>query len=182
MRKLPEILSSKVIARSRLFRVESRQLRFSNGAEVDYERIPGSAVGAVLVVALLDNNTVLLIREYAAGTHRYELACPKGRVEPGEDLPAAANREIMEEIGYGARTLLPLRSMTVAPGYIGQTTHAYLATDLYPHRLPGDEPEEIEVVPWRLSDLGRLLKREDFTEARSVAAVLLARDRLQGGG
>ena len=182
MRKLPEILSSKVIARSRLFSVESRQLRFSNGVEVDYERIPGSAVGAVLVVPLLDDNTVLLIREYAAGTHRYELACPKGRVEAGENLPAAANREIMEEIGYGARTLSLMRSMTVAPGYIGQTTHVYLATDLYPHRLPGDEPEDIEVVPWRLSELDRLLERDDFTEARSVAAVLLARDRLQSEG
>jgi ADP-ribose diphosphatase len=103
-------------------------------------------------------------------------------VEPGEDLPAAANREIMEEIGYGAETLSLLRSMTVAPGYIGQTTHAYLATNLYPHRLPGDEPEEIEVVPWRLSELEQLLKRDDFTEARSVAAVLLARDHLRGEG
>jgi ADP-ribose diphosphatase len=181
MRKLPDILSSEIVARSRLFRVERVHLRFSNAVEVEYERIPGSAVGAVLVVPLLDDDTVLLIREYAAGTQRYELACPKGRVEPGEDHREAANREIMEEIGYGAHHLSHLRSMTVAPGYIGQTTHIYLATELYPRRLPGDEPEEIEVVPWRLSRMDELLARDDFTEARSIAALLLTRERLRAG-
>jgi ADP-ribose diphosphatase len=53
-----------------------------------------------------------------------------------------------------------------------------LARDLYPDRLPGDEPETIEVVPWRLDDLEGLLARGDFTEARSIAAFYRVRELL----
>ncbi len=182
MRKVPEILSTETVARTRLFRVERLGLRFSNGNEVEFERLPGSRVGAVLIVPVLADATLLLIREYAAGTHRYELGFPKGLVETGEDLLEAANREIMEEVGYGARTLSHLTSMTIAPGYIGHTTHIVLAEDLYEKRLPGDEPEEIEVVPWPLEDLPGLLGREDFTEARSIASLFLAREMLARRG
>jgi ADP-ribose diphosphatase len=180
MRKVPDILATETIARTRLFRVERVNLRFANGTEVQYERLPGSQTGSVLVVPVLEGDTVLLVREYAAGTHRYELGFPKGVIESDEDLLAAANREIMEEVGYGARTLQRLNSMTIAPGYFGHTTHVVLAEDLYEHRLPGDEPEALEVVPWRLSEFAGLLARDDFTEARSVAALFLTREVLAG--
>jgi ADP-ribose diphosphatase len=180
VRTKPRILSSRTVARSRLFHVEEVELEFSNGVNTRYERLVGSARGAVLIVPVLDDGNVLLIREYAAGTHRYELALPKGRIEPGEDLLTAANREIMEEVGYGARDLSHLTSLTIAPGYLSHTTHVVLARDLHPRRLPGDEPEDIEVVPWPLAQIEALMGREDFTEARSIAALYLARERLRG--
>jgi hypothetical protein len=49
-------------------------------------------------------------------------------------------------------------------------THLVLARDLYEERLPGDEPEELEVVPWKLDALDQLILREDFSEGRSIAA------------
>ncbi len=48
-----------------------------------------------------------------------------------------------------------------------------LAEDLYPKRIPGDEPEPIEVVPWRVDDFTSLVEQEDFLEARSIAALYL---------
>lgn len=178
MRKKPELLHAQTIAKTRLFHVEQLDLRFSNGIEVRYERLCTSSSGAVLVVPMLDADTVLLIREYAAGVGRYELALPKGRVEPGENLLEAANREMMEEVGYGARKLNHITSLTVAPGYLSHITHIVLAQDLYIRKEPGDEPEEIEVVPWQLSRLKELLVCEDCTEARSIAALFIVREML----
>ena len=143
-----------------------------------YERLCSRSHGAVLVVPMLDADTVLLIREYAAGVHRYELALPKGKVEADEDMHVAANRELMEEIGYGARKLRTLTRMTLAPGYFSHVTDIILAEDLYPQRIPGDEPEPIDIVPWSLSRLEELLQRDDCTEARSIAALYMARDLL----
>jgi ADP-ribose diphosphatase len=181
MTKKPETLHTRTVAQSRLFRVEAVGLRFGNGTEVEFERLaPGRSGGAVLIVPMLEDGTVLLVREYAAGTDRYELGLPKGRLEPGERPLEAANRELREEVGYAARELVPLRCMTVAPGYIAHQTHVILARDLYPDRLDGDEPEALEIVPWPLSRLAELLTREDLTEARSIAALYLARDHLQG--
>ena len=181
MREKPEILSAATIAKTRLFRVERVDLRFSNGVIVQYERLAASPGGAVLVAPVLDEDTVLLIREYAAGVHRYELALPKGRIEPEEDPLAAANREIMEEVGYGARRLRRVASLTLAPGYLSHVTHVVLAQELFEQKTPGDEPEEIEVVPWRLSRLDALLARDDCTEARSIAALFIVREILTHG-
>jgi len=174
--KPPVIKDSRTIAKTRLFRVEELDLQFSNGVEVTYERMHGSPYGAVMAVPLLDDNTVLLIREYAAGAERYELALPKGRIEPGEEPIDAANREIMEEVGYGARRLTRLKSFTEAPGYFRHETHVIVAEDLYPEKHEGDEPEEIEVIPWRLDELGTLWSHPECTEARTIAALFLVRD------
>lgn len=177
----PKILNTRTLARTRMFLVEELDLEFSNGARARYERLKGGLRGAVLVVPVVDSETVLLVREYAAGTHRYELGFPKGRIEAGENILDAANREIMEETGYGARRLEQLATFSLAPGYVGSMTHVVLASDLYEERLPGDEPEEIEVVPWRLDRMPELLGREDFSEARSIAALYMARERLTAG-
>lgn len=178
MPRKPKIVSVQTIARTRLFHVEAVGLEFSNGTVVSYERLSASPRGAVLVVPMLDDDTVLLIREYAAGVHRYELGLPKGLIEPEEGVLEAANRELMEEVGYAARRLRQVTSFTLAPGYFGHVTHVVCAQDLYPQRRPGDEPEEIEVVPWRLSELKSLLSQDDCTEARSIAALYMVRDLL----
>jgi len=178
MQNKPTILNRQTLAQTRLFKIEQLDLRFTNGVETRYERLLGSPQGAVLIVPMLDNDTVLMIREYAAGIDNYELTLPKGRIEVDEDLFNAANREIMEEVGYGANNLHHLTSLSLAPGYVGHFTHVVLARDLYPQTAEGDEPEPLEVVPWRLSELPQLLLRDDCTEARSIAALFMTREYL----
>ena len=64
--------------------MERLDLEFSNGERRRYERLHGRGHGAVMVVPMLDADTVLLVREYAAGVHRYELGLLKGRIDAGE--------------------------------------------------------------------------------------------------
>ncbi|WP_296704763.1 ADP compounds hydrolase NudE [Thiocapsa sp. UBA6158] len=173
MLRKPKILDRRIVAQSRLFRVEEVDLEFANGARRTFERVPGGT-DSVMIVPMLDAETVLLIREYGAGSDRYELGLPKGVVEAGEDPLVAADREIQEEIGYGARELQMIKRVSLVPGYIQHHSLIVLARDLYPKSLPGDEPEPIEVVPWRLDAIDELLAREDFNEARSVAALFIA--------
>jgi ADP-ribose diphosphatase len=54
-----------------------------------------------------------------------------------------------------------------------------LAEDLYPERLPGDEPEELEVIPWKLDRLHELMLREDCSEGRSLASMFIVRELIQ---
>lgn len=178
MRKKPEILHISTIAQTRIFRIEQIDVRFANGRHARYERLYATPPEAVMMVPLLDQRTVLLIREYAVGVERYELCLPKGRVDEGETMFAAANRELMEEIGYGAGSLQHIKSVSLAPGYVGHMTHILLATDLYRERRVGDEPEAIEVVPWPLHSLSELLRHSDCTEARSIAALFMVREQL----
>ena len=169
----PTITHVETIAKTRLFHVEKVDLRFDNGNQVEYERLRSPTGGAVLVIPMLNEETILMVREYVAGMDRYEIGFPKGVVDPDESAQEAAERELKEEIGYGAKRLKTLRVLSVAPGYSNYETHVVLATDLYPEKLPGDEPEEVEVVPWSLQDLNKLFDRDDFVEARSIAALYL---------
>jgi len=168
----PKILGRRVVARSRLFRIEQVDLEFENGSHRTFERIPGGR-DSVLVIPMPDAETILLVREYGAGSDRYELGFPKGVVEHDEDALDAANRELREEVGQAATDLTRIARLSVVPGYIGHRTELVLARGLYPSPMPGDEPEPVEVVPWSLSDLDALIERDDFDEARSVAAIFL---------
>jgi len=163
------------------YRMERLDLEFSNGERRRYERLHGRGHGAVVVVPMLDDDTVLLVREYAAGVHRYELGLVRGRIDEGESPEQAADRELQEEAGYGARSLHVLRSLSLAPSYMSHQTHLVIARELYPQRLPGDEPEELEVVPWKLDALHELVLREEFSEGRAIAALFIAREWLQHG-
>jgi ADP-ribose diphosphatase len=180
--RLPEILSTKTIAKSRLFAIEELQLRFANGARRVYERLPGFGAPAVMVAAVNDANEILLIREYAAGFHENQLTLPKGAAEAGESLEQAADRELKEEVGFGARRIDWLKSLNLSPGHMGFTINVMLARDLYPEKLPADEPEPPEVVPWPLARLDDLVGRADFAEARAIAALYLLRLRLERDG
>ena len=177
MKSLPVIHESRLVEPR--YKIEQMDLEFANGERRTYERIHGSGRPVVVIVPMLDADTVLLTREYAAGLHRYELGLPRGRVDAGETLLEGAQRELKEETGYGARELLILRSLSLAPTYMSHIAHVVLARDLFEERLEGDEPELIEVVPWKLGELHQLLTLEECSEGRAMAALFLAREWLQ---
>jgi len=175
MRKKPKILSIETLATTRVFNIERLDLEFSNGERRQYERLRPPGNGAVLVIPMLDDDTVVMIYEYSGGTDRYELALTKGKIDAGETPLEAANRELMEEIGYGSNKLTFLKTMTLAPGYQSNITHIILAQDLYKASAEGDEPEPLEVVEYKLSNLEELVYNKDLTEARTIAALYMAK-------
>lgn len=177
MSSLPIIHSRQPVENSHGLR-EVIDLEFSNGERRRYERTVQQGHGAVMIAAMPDPETVLMIREYAAGTHRYELCLPKGRIDKGESVLEAANRELKEETGFGAQKLTRLRSITLAPTYMTHAIDLVLAEQLYPERLVGDEPELLEVVPWRLDQLHELVMRDECSEGRSLAALLIIKELL----
>ncbi|QBG37780.1 ADP compounds hydrolase NudE [Litorilituus sediminis] len=178
--QLPIIRQTKQVASSRLFAIEQLDLTFSNGEQRQYERMKGSGRGAVMIVPMLDNDTLLLVREYCAGTHNYQLGFPKGLIDEGEQAEQAANRELKEEIHYGSQKLTKISQVMMAPAFFNAKMDIFLAQDLFKASLPGDEPEPLELVSWPLADYKRLLQQEDFNEARSIAALMLVLDLLRG--
>ena len=99
-----------------------------------------------------------------------------GKIDEGETPIEAANRELIEEIGYGANNLELIKTMTLAPGYQSNFTHIVLAQDLYEQNsVEGDEPEPLEVVKYKLENLDELVYNKDLTEARTIAALYMAK-------
>ena len=125
-----------------------------------------------MIVPIVDDH-LILIREYAVGTESYELGFSKGLIDPGESVYEAANRELKEEVGFGANDLTFLKKLSMAPSYFSSKMNIVVAQDLYPESLEGDEPEP------HMMDL---LEDPDFNEARNVSALFLVREWLKGQG
>ncbi|MCL4128399.1 UNVERIFIED_CONTAM: hypothetical protein GTU68_008808, partial [Idotea baltica] len=182
--KKPSVLARRIVASSQLFCIESLDLRFSNGVERTYERLVGrgNKLGSVMIVAMLDRTHALLIEEYCGGTDNYQLSLPKGLIDKGESALDAANRELKEETGYGAHQLEHITELSLSPGYMSQKIQIILATNLYPERLAGDEPEPIKLDKINLNELVLLANKTGFSEGRALAALYLVRDLLTQRG
>ena len=175
MTKNPKILSAEAVCQSRLFNVEQVELEFSNGEQRVFERISSptdNTLNSVMAIPLLDKDTLLLVREYGVGLEQYHIGFPKGLIDAGEHPQEAVNRELKEEVHYGANRITPLMTLAPSPAYLNSMMAIFVAEDMYPQVLQGDEPEPLEVIQWKLSNIDELLHHPDFIEARSVAALL----------
>ena len=177
-KQLPHILSLSTVAKSHLFEIQAVNLKFSNGIDRTYERFRPFNRDSVMVIAI-DGEDLLLVREYAVGTEQYELGFVKGGMDMGETPEQSANRELQEEIGFGAKKWTFLRTMKINPQIMGHKMHVLLGEDLYPNKLEGDEPEPLEIVRYPLSQLDTLLVSDEFNEARNLAALYSLRDHLK---
>ncbi|MDO4432956.1 MAG: ADP compounds hydrolase NudE [Alysiella sp.] len=176
----PEILAVRTAAQTAVFEVQSLDLRFANGQERTYERLTPARRPAVMVLAI-DDGDLLMVREYAAGTERYELTCVKGLIDEGESPETAALRELQEEIGYGARDLTLLRTLYTSPGHMYSPLTVFIARHFYPSQLEGDEPEPLELVRVPLCELDALIDHPNFGDARVLAALMLLQRQMQNG-
>lgn len=177
---VPKILAKRREKVSNFFTVEQLDLEFSNNKKMTYERLVGGN-GAILAVPF-DGKNFLLSCEYACGFERYELGFVKGKIDNGEDPKTACNRELQEEIGFGAKNLRVLRNqMTVAPGMLQLKMYTFLCTELYPMQLVGDEPEPINIVKVSPKEAKELIFDVDspLTESRAIAALTLAMHKLE---
>ena len=95
---MPKIIKEKSIFKSKLFNIKQAKIKFDNQI-LDYEIISGTGSGAVLIVPILGDE-IIFIKEYAAAVDDYMITLPKGKIDDGEQLIEAANRELQEEVGF----------------------------------------------------------------------------------
>ncbi len=135
--------------------------------------------GAVCIVPLRDNETVLLIRQFRLPAGKVLLEIPAGGLEKGENPDDSAMRELREETGYRAGNLRRLFAMYLAPGYSTELIHTYLATDLSEDALDQDEDENLELVPMSLNDAIALIFTGEIEDAKTIAGLFAAQQILQ---
>ena len=159
----------KEIYRGRVVNLDVETVTLPNGATVDLEIIRHQ--GAVAVVPLKDDGTVLLIRQYrhAAGGYIYEV--PAGKLEPGEDPRHCAARELEEEIGYRASSLAHLLTFYTTPGFTDEVIHLFLATGLTPGNQNLDHDEVLEVVEMPLDEAMARIEDGTIRDGKTIVGL-----------
>jgi ADP-ribose pyrophosphatase len=173
-----ERLGSREIFRGRTFDVDVDRVRLPNGKEMDMELVHHR--GAAAVVPVLEDGTVLLVRQYRYATGGWLLEIPAGKIDGGEPPEACAARETEEETGYRAGKLEPLGWIWTTPGFADEKIWLYLATDLEPAEqgLEDDEVLSIETMP--LEEAVEKAYRGEIHDAKSAVALMRAGARVRG--
>jgi len=166
-----ELLYSERIFNGAIFDVERDRLLDENGVEIVREvvRHPGGA-GAL---PLFDDGRVALVRQYRHPARRELLEIPAGRIEDGEAPNMCAAREVEQEIGFRAGSIVKLAEFYSTPGFCEEKLYIYLATDLTPSSRNLDHDEFIEVVYLAFAEALKMAERGEIQDSKTIIALLM---------
>lgn len=173
-------LSSRLIYTGRVFKLRSDRVQFPDGSTTSLDVLEHG--GAVVILPVAADGRLVMIRQYRHPTGKTLLEFPAGTLEPGEDPEACALRELREETGFAASRLERLGGIYLAPGYSTEYLHIYLASGLSRAPLPKDQDEWLEVETLSHAELLEQVRNGDLEDAKSLAGLYLAGERLSGAG
>jgi ADP-ribose pyrophosphatase len=170
---------STCIKQGRVFDVFSENITLPNGVSLDMEiiRHPGAAA----IVPLLDDRSVLLIRQYRYAVGGFIWEIPAGTLNVGEDPLACARRELTEETGYRAGDFKKLTEITPLPAYSDERIYLFLATDLTQASQNLDADELLSVHAVDLQRCIRMIHAGEIQDAKTISGLQLAAARIDLG-
>lgn len=130
--------------------------------------------GAVVVLAWLDSETIVMERQHRYPVGQDFLELPAGKIDPGEDPLLAAKRELLEETGYAAQSWQELAIIYPCIGYSNEVMQLYVASDLIWQGQMPDPDEFLEIFPVKLSEALTWVRQGKITDAKSVIGIFWA--------
>lgn len=176
---LSETLSQKTVYNGLIIDVAHMQVRLPNGEEMTLEAVLHKGAAAVVPVDAEDN--IYLVRQHRAVAGLLTLEIPAGKLDyVGEPHIACAERELQEETGLKCEKLEHLTDLVTTPAFCTEKIGIFLATGLSQHENHLDDDEFIDVVKMPLSDAVRLVMQGEIPDAKTIAGVLMAWQKLHG--
>jgi ADP-ribose pyrophosphatase len=171
-----EVLKSEEVYRGKVFWVTHDTVREPGDvtATRDVVRHNGSVVIlAVDTTAKPDDPGILLIRQYRHAANKFLLELPAGRIEPGEELIPAAQRELAEETGYSAKRWSKHVTYFASPGFVAEAMNILFAEDLTLGEATPEEDEKIEILMTPLSEVMQLIHDGKIEDGKTLIGVML---------
>jgi ADP-ribose pyrophosphatase len=167
----PRVLASEEIYRGKIFSV-SRDVVSERGCVYEREVVQHS--GGAGVIAVFDDGTVGLVRQYRHPAARYMLELPAGKLEDGESPETCASRELEEELGVVARRVELISEFFTTPGFCSEKFWTFLATGLTETSCRHEEDELIQVVRLPFARALAMVASREIEDARTIIGLLLA--------
>jgi ADP-ribose pyrophosphatase len=168
-------LGAERIHTGKIIKLDRDTVRYPDGSQADLEivRHPGaSAVLPFLTDPEGEDPQILLLRQYRYAADGYIYEIPAGRLDPGETPAACAARELKEETGCTAKSIVPLFTMLTTPGFTDELIHLFLATEISHGESAREEDEFADVVVMRLSEALELIERGEIPDGKTALAIL----------
>lgn len=157
------------IFRGRRLWIEKKTIRLPTGRE--REKVIVHPSGAVAILPLQGDRCKLL-RQYRYAIDLHIIEAPAGTMEEGEDPLATARRELIEETGFAAGTIIPRGFIYTTPGFTDEKIFLFEARDLSPSQEFGkDEDEVIEVIDVATSDLPDMIRDGSIVDGKTICLI-----------
>jgi len=170
--------STRPVYENRWIRVREDVALLPDGSTTIYGVV--ECAECVGVLPFVDPDTVLLVGQHRYVAQAFYWEMPTGGIHGGESAEEAAQRELGEEAGYAAGSLVKICDFHTSKSILRETAHLYLARDLRPAARPPDPTEFIERRAFPFIDVLRMVTSGEIKDAMTVIAVLHAA-RLRGG-
>ena len=172
-----ELLKSEILMKGRAFTIRRDYLKTPDNRETKFDIIEHG--GSVVIIPIDENGNVLLVRQYRHAASMDLLELPAGTLDENEEPEICAAREIREETGMAAGKFVKLGSFYLASGYSTEYMHVFLATDLSEDPLEADDDEFLSLESVPLAVAIQMAERGEMPDAKSLAALLMARSHLE---
>ena len=172
MKAQEQILSKKVVYEGRILKVRQDTVQIHSGETREFTIVEHP--GAVVVLPIMDDGTLVMVRQWRRAPGKELLEFPAGTLEKNEDPFDCAKRELIEETCFEGREWFPLGTQLPAPGFCDEVQHCYLARGLSAHPGELDEDEIIEVERVTKEEFLARAAQGDGVDAKSLAIYLLA--------
>ncbi|HSB01121.1 MAG TPA: NUDIX hydrolase [Anaerolineales bacterium] len=172
-----ELIRSETLLQGRAFKIRRDYLKTPDGRETRLEIVEHG--GSVVILPVDEQNNLLFVRQYRHAVERDLLELPAGTREEDEPFEACARREIREETGMAAGKLQKVGEFYLAPGYSTEFMAVFVATGLSENPLQADDDEFLQVEKIPLKKALEMAEHGDIPDAKSLAALLLARPHLE---
>jgi ADP-ribose pyrophosphatase len=133
--------------------------------------------GSVAALAVHDDGSIVLVRQYRYAVDAAVWEIPAGRLDPGEEPKEGARRELEEEVGLRASRLEPMIAFFTTPGFCDEVIHVYRATGLSAVPARPEEDERIEPLVLSLEAARAMVARGEVREAKTLLAILLEAEK-----
>lgn len=130
--------------------------------------------GASAVVAIDEDNRIIMEKQFRYALNDYLLEIPAGKLDAGEDPLVCAKRELEEETGIVASEWISLGTIATSPGFCNEVIHLYVAKGLSKGEIHWDEDEYVEVERYTFDELLQRIKEEKIKDSKSLSTLLLA--------
>jgi len=135
--------------------------------------------GGVGIVAITDDNKILMVKQYRKPIEKAIIELPAGKLDKNEDIEVCGRRELEEETGYKAKEFTYLGYMYPSPGFDNEVTHLYLARDLYKGEVNLDEDEYLDVYKYDISEVKEMIMNNEINDAKTVIGFFKAMEYLK---
>ena len=135
--------------------------------------------GASAVVAIDENNHIIMEKQFRYALNDYLLEIPAGKLDKGEDPLVCAKRELEEETGIVASEWISLGTIATSPGFCNEVIHLYVAKGLSKGEIHWDADEYVEVERYTFDELLQRIQEEKIKDSKTLSALLLAMPYIQ---